>query len=153
VNSIRSSNRVSWPNSTGAWKKIRTMATLHEVRRQLVSSLQAAGIEPPEAQREADLIIEHATGWSKARQMAYPEAPVERQALAVIAEIEAQRRKRVPLQYILGEQWFMGLRFKVCSGVLIPRADTEVLVERAIAFLSGLSNPVFVDIGTGSGAI
>jgi release factor glutamine methyltransferase len=129
------------------------MATLHEAYRKLVSSLQAAGIEQPEAQREADLIIEHATGWSKARQMAYPEAQLEDEALSVIERIEGERRKRVPLQYLLGEQWFMGLPFKVRSGVLIPRPDTETLVEQAVKFLSTASRPVFVDIGTGSGAI
>ncbi|HEY9793883.1 MAG TPA: peptide chain release factor N(5)-glutamine methyltransferase [Candidatus Obscuribacterales bacterium] len=129
------------------------MATVHEAYRKLVSSLQAAGIEKPEAQRQADLIIEHATGWSKARQMAYPEAPLEDDAVAAIERIESERRKRVPLQYILGEQWFMGLAFKVRPGVLIPRPDTETLVEQAIKFLSTASSPTFVDIGTGSGAI
>jgi release factor glutamine methyltransferase len=129
------------------------MVTLREAQCRLIKSLEEAGIVSSEAQREADLIIEHATGWRKARQMAEPEALLTPQSLAVIADIEKGRRRRMPLQYLLGEQYFMGLRFKVREGVLIPRADTETLVELALEFLAPLSAPVFADIGTGSGCI
>lgn len=69
------------------------------------------------------------------------------------------RKKRYPLQYIVGTQEFMGLDFKVCEGVLIPRPDTEVLVEKIIDIVNSeerfnRKNPIkIVDIGTGSGAI
>ena len=62
-----------------------------------------------------------------------------------------RRAAREPLQYILGETEFMGLTFHVEPGVLIPRADTEILVEKALKVMP--PNARVLDIGTGSGAI
>lgn len=66
-----------------------------------------------------------------------------------------ERENRVPLQYILGRQAFMGLTFKVNSGVLIPRQDTETLVEQALAKAGeiGKEHPEVLDLCTGSGCI
>lgn len=63
------------------------------------------------------------------------------------------RRSGVPLQYITGMQEFMGLDFKVREGVLIPRNDTEVLVEKVISLAENIKGPSIADIGCGSGAI
>ena len=62
-------------------------------------------------------------------------------------------KKRKPLQYILGEWEFYGLPFKVSEGVLIPRADTEILVEQCIQLMREVEGPNILDIGSGSGAI
>ena len=62
-------------------------------------------------------------------------------------------KKRKPLQYILGEWEFYGLPFKVNEGVLIPRADTEILVEQCIQLMREVEEPNILDIGSGSGAI
>ena len=62
-------------------------------------------------------------------------------------------KKRKPLQYILGEWEFYGLPFKVSEGVLIPRADTEILVEQCIQLMRDIEEPNILDIGSGSGAI
>lgn len=62
-------------------------------------------------------------------------------------------KKRKPLQYILGEWEFYGLPFKVREEVLIPRADTEILVERCIQLMREVEEPNILDIGSGSGAI
>jgi release factor glutamine methyltransferase len=64
-----------------------------------------------------------------------------------------QRKKGRPIAYILGTREFMGLDFNVCEGVLIPRPDTEILVEEVINLCKDVKNPVILDIGTGSGAI
>ncbi|CAH2215021.1 peptide chain release factor N(5)-glutamine methyltransferase [Tepidibacter aestuarii] len=64
-----------------------------------------------------------------------------------------QRRKGRPMAYIIGKKEFMGLDFFVKEGVLIPRPDTEVLVEDIIEQAKKIDNPLIVDIGTGSGAI
>ncbi|WP_099190069.1 peptide chain release factor N(5)-glutamine methyltransferase [Tepidibacter mesophilus] len=64
-----------------------------------------------------------------------------------------QRRKGRPMAYIIGNREFMGLDFFVKEGVLIPRPDTEVLVEDVIEQAKKIDNPMIVDIGTGSGAI
>ena len=62
-------------------------------------------------------------------------------------------KKRKPLQYILGEWEFYGLPFKVTEGVLIPRADTEILVEQCIQLMREVEEPNILDIGSGTGAI
>jgi release factor glutamine methyltransferase len=64
-----------------------------------------------------------------------------------------RRREGEPVQYIVGNQEFMGLDFFVKPGVLIPRCDTEILVEETLKMLEGIKNPVIVDVGCGSGAV
>jgi release factor glutamine methyltransferase len=129
------------------------MAALSDLRVLLLNQLKQAGIDPAEANLEVQLIIKHATGRSTADQLAYPDWLVPDAAAALAQRIADQRAQRKPLQYLLGEQWFMGLRFGLEEGVLIPRADTETLVQTSLEYLGGLGNPVFVDVGTGSGAI
>lgn len=73
-----------------------------------------------------------------------------------LSEYEIALRKRaehVPLQYIVGEAEFMGLKFKVNSNVLIPRQDTETLVEEALKHLGNVEKPEILDMCTGSGCI
>lgn len=65
----------------------------------------------------------------------------------------SRAKKRKPLQYILGEWEFYGLPFKVSEGVLIPRADTEILVEQCIQLMREVEEAKILDIGSGSGAI
>lgn len=76
-------------------------------------------------------------------------AKTEKQAAALLD----RRRGGEPLQYIIGSEEFMSLEFKVGPAVLIPRADTEAVVERALELVTPLSSPLVADIGTGSGAI
>ena len=65
----------------------------------------------------------------------------------------ARRAAREPLAYILGEWGFRGLELRVDSRVLIPRPETEVLVERSLALLDGIDRPRVLDVGVGSGAV
>ncbi|MGL5354958.1 MAG: peptide chain release factor N(5)-glutamine methyltransferase [Cetobacterium sp.] len=67
--------------------------------------------------------------------------------------LQKRAKEKKPLQYLLGEWEFYGLPFKVDERVLIPRADTEILVEQCKFILTDLENPKVLDIGTGSGAI
>jgi release factor glutamine methyltransferase len=64
-----------------------------------------------------------------------------------------QRCTGVPLQYLTGEQQFMDLSLSVTPGVFVPRPETEVLVEVALAAIEDISSPVVVDVGTGTGAV
>lgn len=64
-----------------------------------------------------------------------------------------RRKNGEPVQYIVGKQEFMSLDFIVRPGVLIPRGDTEILVEEALKKLESMKNPIVVDVGCGSGAI
>ena len=129
------------------------MPELGAVRKDVLQRLHAAGVDEHEAQREVIMILEHATGHRLAMQHLHADQQLAPDSLEKIERIVVQREKRVPLQYCLGEAWFMGLRFAVEPGVLIPRADTEKLVEVALQVLGGLAAPVFADIGCGSGAI
>jgi release factor glutamine methyltransferase len=112
------------------------------------AKLRAAGL--PEAEREARLICAYLCGVEPGQLALYAEQTVEE------GRLKRLLRRRVagePLQYVLGEAGFMGLVFQVGPGVLIPRADTEVLVERAISLLADVEAPLIADIGAGCGAI
>ncbi len=73
--------------------------------------------------------------------------------LEAIKEIVAKRRAGTPLQYILGRWWFYKSEFLVGEGVLIPRQDTETLVEAALDFIKDIKNPQVCDLCSGSGCI
>ena len=102
----------------------------------------------PDAAWEARLLFCHVTGISAAEALAFPERAGDENALAVLA---ARRIAREPLQYILGETGFYNEIYTVRPGVLIPRSDTELLVELAIRRLP--QNAHFADFCTGSGCI
>ena len=72
---------------------------------------------------------------------------------ALLLRLVRQRKEGVPLQYLLGEWEFYGLPFKVGRGVLIPRADTETLVDVALRLQKGYKEPVVLDLCSGSGCI
>ncbi len=102
---------------------------------------------------DATLLLRHVLGIPHAEMYAYRERPLSAlQTEAFNAQIQ-QRLRGVPLQYITGEQEFFGLPFHVTPGVLIPRPETEHLVEAAISRLKDLPAARIADVGTGSGAI
>lgn len=114
--------------------------------------LSRAGV--PEARREAMSLIEHVIKRDRTFLLTHPEAvlaPVEVRALRELIE---QRAVGKPLQYITGHQEFYGLDFEVTPEVLIPRSETELLVETALELLDqGEAVPLVCDVGTGSGCI
>ncbi len=79
--------------------------------------------------------------------------PMQQNELAEFRDYVAKRAKHIPVAYIIGKREFMGLPFKVTSDTLIPRPDTEILVENVIANIDKEKEISIVDIGTGSGAI
>jgi release factor glutamine methyltransferase len=83
---------------------------------------------------------------------AAPAAPVSIEDIARYRDLVARRAMRVPLQHLTGEQEFWSLRFEVTPAVLIPRPETEHVVE-AFLELNRLPNPIVLDIGTGSGCL
>jgi release factor glutamine methyltransferase len=119
-----------------------------------LQKLLAMGLEPGEAAAEAGIITAEVTGLSAADQIIFP-GPFLEKWNKVSGDILEQRKKHVPLQYIIGYTEFMGLKFKVEAGVFIPRSDTEALVEAVIEIVrkEKISRPYLMDIGTGSGAI
>lgn len=111
--------------------------------------LEEAGV--PEARLNAWLLLEYASGCTRSRYYAYPEELLEEETEREFRGLLEQRCRRVPLQYITGVQEFMGHSFLVNDQVLIPRQDTEILVEEALKYLKpGMR---FLDLCTGSGCI
>lgn len=104
------------------------------------------------------MLLAHVLACRRVELLAHPERPLSPEQAAAFEQLIARRAVRVPLPYLTGEREFMGLRFLVNEHVLIPRPETEELVEAAAAFLrrpSPATEPplVAIDAGTGSGAI
>lgn len=116
--------------------------------RTIETALADAGIHPADAAYEARLLASHFSGISPARLLTMRNEELNAPALA---DAVARRVKREPLQYILGEWEFMGLTFAVSPDCLIPRADTETLVEAALPLLP--KDARVADLCTGSGCI
>jgi release factor glutamine methyltransferase len=112
-----------------------------------VDALEAAGVETPRL--DAELLLAGATGWERARLATEPEAGVPADAGRRFGEMVRRRLGREPVAYILGRKGFRHIELVVDRRVLIPRPETELLVELAVE-----PQPRRVlDIGTGSGAI
>ena len=107
----------------------------------------------PEARRDAELLVSFVVGREKTFLIAHPEYELPSDETIRLDELTRRRLTREPLQYILRRQEFYGLEFEVTPDVLIPRPETEILVERAIEFLESRNDPRFCEIGIGSGCI
>ena len=114
--------------------------------KEIVSALDSYGVESP--RDEALIIIEHVTGFSPSKIMLDMQKSYTDPA---IFEILEQRKERFPLQYIIGKWEFMGKEFFVSPDCLIPRPDTEILVEKAVALCNDGAD--VCDLCTGSGCI
>ena len=120
--------------------------TVHEVE----GELRAAGVPSPRV--DAEILVADVLGltrselYSSGRRVSTFEADLLR-------ELVQRRLRREPLAYILGEWGFRRLLLKVDDRALIPRPETEVVVERCLAFLADLAEPRVLDVGVGSGAI
>jgi release factor glutamine methyltransferase len=112
--------------------------------------LEKAGVA--RSKWEAELLLRHALGWSREFLLAHPNETVKAEASGHFFQLVERRRGRVPLQYILGHQEFWGMEFRVTPAVLIPRPETEGLIEQTLLRLRG--RPVkIVDVGCGSSCI
>ena len=107
--------------------------------------------EVPDADLDAWYLLERCTGVSRSHYLAYPDEIISHDQEEQYRASLVKRERRIPLQQITGEQEFMGLSFYVNEHVLIPRQDTEILVEETAKFLrDGMQ---FLDLCTGSGCI
>ncbi|HEV7474058.1 MAG TPA: peptide chain release factor N(5)-glutamine methyltransferase [Pyrinomonadaceae bacterium] len=114
--------------------------------------LRKAGV--PEARREAGSLVAHALGQDRSFIITHAEDPIAEQQAAQFHDWLERRAGGEPLQYITGHQEFFGLDFEVTKDVLIPRPETELLVETALKLArESESAPFICDVGTGSGCI
>jgi release factor glutamine methyltransferase len=129
------------------------MPTLREAVARGRGILAAAGIAADEAALDAELLARHVLGWDRARLVANRRDEAPPTFEDAYRPLIARRAAREPIAYITGHREFWGLDFEVTREVLIPRPETELIVEEAIA-LYGKRNPgLIVDLGTGSGCI
>ncbi len=112
---------------------------------------QDKGVDSPRL--DAEVLLSHVLQKERIYLYIHFDEPLEAAELAAFREMVKKRVQRIPVAYIVGAREFMGLRFAVSPAVLIPRPDTEILVEAVIERLKDKSQIKFVDIGTGSGAI
>lgn len=105
------------------------------------------------ARLNAELLISHVLKMKRLDLYLNYERPMQEDEIVTIREYVKRRGAGEPFQYIIGKEEFYGLTFNVNSSVLIPRADTETLVEKSLNLIKGIEKPTVLDIGTGSGAI
>jgi release factor glutamine methyltransferase len=128
------------------------MQTIAAARTHIIQELKRAQVESPEL--TADLLIGFVLGWDRVRVLSHSEQLLEEDALEQINSLVSRRVHGEPLQYLTGEKDFFGYSFRVTPDVLIPRPETELLVEKALDLIREMPKPVcFADIGTGSGCI
>ncbi len=123
--------------------------TLQQIYREGKETLERAGIA--EAELDAWYLLEYVTGISRASYYGDPGRVVTEEDLCRYRECIEKRAGHIPLQHITGEQEFMGLSFRVNDQVLIPRQDTETLVEEALKY--AMPGMRVLDLCTGSGCI
>lgn len=113
--------------------------------------LEQAGV--PEPRRQAASLLAFAIEQDKTFLIAHPEYELTETENDSFRKLVERRASREPFQYITGVQEFYGLDFIVTPDVLIPRPETELLIEKAVEFLGGRGETVFCEVGVGSGCI
>ncbi len=125
------------------------MITVRHVLKNAAQSLQQTG----SARLECELLLSRAMGVNRAHLFAHPERPVSDTAHKTFQTMLDRRRNGEPIAYITGEKEFWSLQLEVSPAVLIPRPETEILVEVALARIGMDVQQRVADLGTGSGAI
>jgi len=126
------------------------MLTVLEVVKKTSEFFASKGIESPRL--NAELLLGHVLGLPRMRLYLEFERPLSEAELTAVRELVRRRGRREPLQHVLGHTDFCGLRLKTDGRALIPRPETELLVETVVARV-GTAPATILDLGTGSGAI
>jgi len=128
--------------------------TLNEARTVLTKELKNV-YETDELRNIIELVVEHITNMSRAEQVKNKIPYLTCTQLEDLDAITERLKKNEPVQYVLGEAWFAGMKFKVNKNVLIPRPETEELVDWIVkkSQKSKVKSQNIIDIGTGSGCI
>jgi release factor glutamine methyltransferase len=122
-----------------------------ELLREASAALATAGV--PNPSWDAERLLRHVLAWDRATLVSRPQAEVAPDLAARFRDLVGKRSTRIPLQHLTGTQAFWKHDFLVTRHVLVPRPETELLVETALALLRDVPRPVIVDVGTGSGCI
>jgi len=125
--------------------------SLRPVLRRLTAVLAANGVETP--QIDAELLVGHVLGSTRSELHVMGSRRLTGGELEELEKLGDRRARREPLQYVLGEWGFRRLVLKVDRRALIPRPETEVVVERVLSLIAAMPAPRVLDVGTGTGAI
>lgn len=125
--------------------------TVAEALARAASRLAGAGVTA--ARLDADLLLRHVTGWDAAAVLVRASECLSVASGDAFDRLVEERARRRPLQHLTGVAHFWRHEFRVTPDVLIPRPETEHLVEAALEWLSSRERPVVADVGTGSGCI
>src|SRR6185503_2334002 len=127
--------------------------TIQEATYFLLNKLRAIYSES-EASQVTDWVMENLTGSKKAERMIYKNSAITQKEESHLKQYTDRLMKHEPVQYILNEAWFSGLKFYVDRSVLIPRPETDELVDWVVSDCSSQAKHFkMLDIGTGSGCI
>ena len=132
-------------------QRFKNLPNVAEKLKEADEILKMSGVA--ESRREAGSLLAFALGKDKISLIAHPEYTLTNEENERFEEFLRRRASREPFQYIVGRQEFYGLDFAVTPDVLIPRSETESLVEAAIEVLREKENPTFCEVGIGSGCI
>ncbi len=124
---------------------------LAEVLRRSTEYLESHGSPTPRL--DAELLLSHALGLSRIELYTQFERPLSESELAACRELVRRRGQREPVAYLIGRWGFRRLELDVDARVLVPRPETELVVDRCLALLESRPRPSLIDVGTGSGAI
>ncbi|MGU7776038.1 peptide chain release factor N(5)-glutamine methyltransferase [Burkholderia sp. MR1-5-21] len=114
-----------------------------------VDLLRASPLDPVDAR----VLLTHALGWTRTQLITRGDEPLDAAAVERYRALEARRVAGEPVAQLVGVREFFGRPFDVTPDVLIPRPETELLVEAALDAIDGVAHPAVLDLGTGSGAI
>jgi release factor glutamine methyltransferase len=125
--------------------------TSRDALREAEERLANAGVDSPRV--DAEFLLAHVLGGTRSELHADSRRELTEDETVRLDRLLGRRVAREPLAYVLGEWGFRRLTLKVDPRVLVPRPETEIVVERCLARIAGLDNPRVLDVGTGSGAI
>lgn len=127
--------------------------TIHDLVQGARDRFMEAGINANLASLDAEVLARKVLGWDRARFMTERHEPATSSFLLNFEHVVARRVRREPISYITGTREFWGIDFEVTPDVLIPRPETELIIEEALERIETNSRPVILDVGTGSGCI
>lgn len=127
--------------------------TIHELVAGARDRFVLAGISANLAALDAEVLARRILGWDRARFLADRNEKASSVFLLNYEHLVARRERREPVPYILGTREFWGLDFEVGPDVLIPRPESELIIEEALERIEKDSRPLIVDVGTGSGCL
>lgn len=125
-------------------------ATLGDLADSATRSLAETSDSP---RLDAELLLAKTADVSRTTIVAFPERTVRAEVRRAFEQLVEQRREHVPIAYLLGQREFFSLALEVGPGVLVPRPETELVVETVLGLMADTEQSAVLDLGTGSGAI